>query len=200
MAHHSAHASRGIQPGQGFALVGTGVQSCQAPALTCARAQTRTLALTWWGRGVQLQLQLQLRPAPALTHTGAGRTARTKRCAARSMAKVNTTGRCPGMPVPGSAATSVTMAATRGSARTPSMRVPGCTPCLWKEHCGRRPAPAAKAASTSMSRCVSKCPRTTGGTAPSSPRGKLKSPPTTNGAFPSRAAYWSTESHPTAPH
>ena len=41
-------------------------------------------------------------------------------------------------------------------------------------------------------------PRTTGGAEPSSPRGKWKFPPTTNGAFPSRAAYWSTESHSSA--
>ena len=47
----------------------------------------------------------------------------------------------------------------------------------------------------SSSRRVSKCPRTTGGTAPSSPKGKLQSPPAMNRAFPNRAVYWSTQSH-----
>ena len=78
------------------------------------------------------------------------------------------------------------------------MRVRGCTPCRWNVHYRGRLVPAAKGASTSRSQCVNKCHRTTGGTARSSPRRKLKSPPTTNGAFPSRAAYWSTECHSSA--
>ena len=47
------------------------------------------------------------------------------------MATPNTIGRCPGMPVPDIATTSVMMAAMRWAARIPSMRVPRRAPCRW---------------------------------------------------------------------